>query len=116
MSNYEEAVLRLAEAVQHHESVQSFQKVEQKLKSYPELKHLVHKMKAHQQDAVLFKKIDKQKAEHEADKQALQIQKDLLELPIVQDYRSKMQDASDLIQYVTKRIEDRINEELVNGK
>lgn len=35
-------------------------------------------------------------------------------LPIVQDYRAKMQDASDLLQYVTKTLEEKINEELGN--
>ena len=34
------------------------------------------------------------------------IQHELENLPIVQDYRQKMQDASDLIQYVTKSIEE----------
>lgn len=36
--------------------------------------------------------------------------------PVIDDYREKMQDASDLIQYITKRIEEQLNEELTNGK
>ena len=62
-----------------------------------------------------FQKIEKQRADEEAGEQADLIQHELENLPIVQDYRQKMQDASDLIQYVTKSIEERINEELRHG-
>ena len=79
------------------------------------LSHLAGQMKAYQQEAVLFQKIEKQRAYEEAGEQADLIQHELENLPIVQDYRQKMQDASDLIQYVTKSIEERINEELRHG-
>ena len=72
-------------------------------------------MKAYQQEAVLFQKIEKQRAYEEAGEQADLIQNELENLPIVQNYRQKMQDASDLIQYVTKSIEEKINEELRHG-
>lgn len=50
-------------------------------------------MKAYQQEAVLFQKIDKTVAEKTAGMQADQLQEELSELPIVKDYRDKMQDA-----------------------
>ena len=73
-------------------------------------------MKAYQQEAVLYQKIDKQVEKEKAGEQADQLQKDLSELPIVKDYRDKMQDASDLVQYITNSLETKINEELSNGK
>jgi cell fate (sporulation/competence/biofilm development) regulator YmcA (YheA/YmcA/DUF963 family) len=48
--------------------------------------------------------------------QADQLQEELSDLPIVKDYRAKMQDASDLVQYITNSLETKINEELSNGK
>ena len=42
-------------------------------------------MKAYQQEAVLYHKIDKLVAEEAAGKQADQLQKDLSDLPIVKD-------------------------------
>lgn len=116
MRTYDQAVEHLKEAIQEHESIIAFKKVEQKMQSYPELEHLAHKMKAYQQDAVLFKKIDKKQAQNLADEKASKLEAELTGLPIVQDYRAKMQDASDLIQYVTKTLEDKINKELANGK
>ena len=80
-----------------------------------QISDLARQMKAYQQEAVLFQKIEKQRAYEEAGEQADLIQHELENLPIVQDYRQKMQDASDLIQYVTKSIEERINEELRHG-
>ena len=115
MSNYEEAVERLLEVIKKHDSVIEFQKAEERVKDFPELEELVKDMKAYQQEAVLFHKIDKAHAEKKAGEQADQLQEELSDLPIVKDYRAKMQDASDLIQYVTKTIEERINEELRHG-
>lgn len=116
MSNYDQAVGKLVQAIQKHDSVQAFQKAEQKIKTFPELENLVADMKAYQQDAVLYHKIDKLVAEEKAGQQADQLQKELSDLPIVKDYRDKMQDSSDLIQYITKNLETKINEELINGK
>lgn len=115
MSKYDQAVDKLVQAIQKHDSVQEFQKVEQKIKTFPELDSLVDDMKAYQQEAVLYHKIDKLVAEKAAGKQADQLQKDLSDLPIVKDYRNKMQDASDLVQYITKNLETKINEELTNN-
>ncbi|MGT2948485.1 YlbF family regulator [Streptococcus devriesei] len=114
MNSFEEALETLVALLRKHDSVTAYQAVEKKIKSLPELSHLAHEMKAYQQDAVLFQKIEKAKAQKKADQQAEQLGKDLDGLPIVQDYRAKMQDASDLLQYVTKTLEDRINEELGN--
>ena len=115
MSNYNQSVDKLVQAIQKHDSVRNFQKVEQKIKTFSELDNLVDDMKAYQQDAVLYHKIDKSVAEETAGKRADQLQRDLSNLPIVQDYRSKMQDASDLLQYITNSLETKINEELTNN-
>ena len=102
----------LIDLLKHHEAVLAFQEAEEAI---GQVSHLAGQMKAYQQEAVLFQKIEKQRAYEEAGEQADLIQNELENLPIVQDYRQKMQDASDLIQYVTKSIEERINEELRHG-
>lgn len=116
MTNYEEAVKQLVEAIKNHDSVKEFQMIEQKIKQLPELEYLAHDMKAYQQEEVLLKKIEKMKAAQAAGSQAEQIEDQLSKMPIVQDYRDKMQDASDLLQYITKTLEDKINKELRDGK
>lgn len=116
MIDYNQAVEHLVETIQKHDSVVEFQKAEKKIKEFPELDSLVKEMKAYQQEAVLFQKIDKAVAEKAAGMHADQLQEELSELPIVKDYRDKMQDASDLIQYITNSLEMKINEELSDGK
>lgn len=114
MNSFEEALHHLIELIEEHDSVRDYQAIEKKIKSLPELSKLAHDMKAYQQDAVLFQKIEKKRAQKEADQKAQQMGEDLDKLPIVQDYRAKMQDASDLLQYVTKTLEEKINEALGN--
>lgn len=73
-------------------------------------------MKRYQQDALLFKKIDKEKAATVSASRAKELEDRLGHQPLIDDYREKIQDASDVIQYITKRIEDQLNKELTNGK
>lgn len=74
-------------------------------------------MKRYQQDALLFKKIDKEKAATVSASRAKELEDRLSHQPLlIDDYREKMQDASDVIQYITKRIEDQLNKELTNDK
>ena len=105
--DFQKAKEELIDLLKHHEAVLAFQEAQ--------ISDLAGQMKAYQQEAVLFQKIEKQRAYEEAGEQADLIQHELENLPIVQDYRQKMQDASDLVQYVTKSIEERINEELRHG-
>ncbi len=93
-----------------------FQEAEKAIGQVPQISFLAGQMKALSTRSGAFsKKIEKQRAYEEAGEQADLIQNELENLPIVQDYRQKMQDASDLIQYVTKSIEEKINEELRHG-
>ncbi|MBO1152656.1 YlbF family regulator [Streptococcus thermophilus] len=112
--DFQKAKEELIDLLKHHEAV-LFQEAEESIGQIPQISDLAGQMKAYQQEAVLFQKIEKQRAYEEAGEQADLIQHELENLPIVQDYRQKMQDASDLIQYVTKSIEERINEELRHG-
>ena len=113
MTDLERATKKLASQLQNHPSVLAYQKAEEQLEELPED---VIQMKAYQQAFVLYQKIHKEKAAKQAGDKADVLSQTLETSPLVADYRQKMQDASDLLQYVTQRLEDRINEELGNGK
>ena len=89
--DFQKAKEELIDLLKHHEAVLAFQEAEKAIGQIPQISSLAGQMKADL------------------------IQNELENLPIVQDYRQKMQDASDLIQYVTKSIEEKINEELRHG-
>lgn len=114
MTLFDDRLETLASLIRQHEKVQAYQAVRARLEALPELNQLVEKMKSHQQDAVFFQKIDKKAAHQEADNRAMKLQREIEQLPLVQDYRSKLQDANDLLNYITKTIEERVNEELKN--
>lgn len=115
MSDLQEEIAVLQNLLASHESVRAYQAAEAKIQALPDLQELSGQMKAFQQEAVLFDKIDKPNAARYAARQADDLEHNLSELPIVQDYREKMQDASDLLQYVTKTIEEKVNKELTHG-
>nr|WP_247593251.1 hypothetical protein [Streptococcus pyogenes] len=50
-------------------------------------------MKRYQQDALLFKKIDKEKAATVSASRAKELEDRLSHQPLIDDYREKMQDA-----------------------
>ena len=111
---WEKEAQDLAQLIHAHPSVGAFQEVKARMADLPELQHLVHEMKDHQQDAVFFKKIAKDRAFEEADQEAARLEDDITRLPIVNEYREKMQDASDLLYYVTKGIEEAVNREITH--
>lgn len=116
MSDYQESKAVLLASLSQQKVVKDFQRAEKALLARPDLENLVRQMKTYQQEAVLFDKIQKPQAQKQSAQTADQLARDLNALPLVQDYRQKMQDASDLIHYVTGAIQDKINEELTDGK
>lgn len=116
MTDLNQALKDLQNLLVHHESVQAFKAVQAKVKERPTLNQLAHDMKAYQQEAVLFEKLEKNRAVDQLGQAADRLNQELSDLPLVQDYRAKMQDASDLLQYVTKSLEEKINEGLANDK
>ena len=107
--SWEEETEKLANLLKNHVSVQAFSEVKARMDSLPEIQDKVGEMKQYQQEAVFFDKIEKEQAYMQADEEAIRLQDDLTDLPIVVEYRQKMQDASDLLYHVTKAIEEGIN-------
>ena len=79
----------LIDLLKHHEAVLAFQESEKAIGQVPQISHLAGQMKAYQQEAVLFQKIEKQRAYEEAGEQADLIQHELENLPIVQTTAKK---------------------------
>lgn len=116
MTDYNRSLAHLIVAIEHHSSVKAYKDSEKRLKDLSQLSRSSFEMKKYQQDAVLFDKIGKARAASETSGLAKEIENQINEQPIVADFREKMQDASDLIQYVTKSIEEKINKEIKNGR
>lgn len=109
---WQQEVNDLASLLKSHSATRAFQEVKERFEQLSELQSQARVMKDYQQDAVFFNQIEKRNAYDLADQKAGRLQEDLNQLPIVIEYRAKMQDASDLLFYVTKGIEEGINKEI----
>ncbi len=114
MMPFQKQLDHLASLLVQHPNVISYQALEKEVKSLPQLQEQTIKMKAYQQEAVLYQKLEKFQAYESSSEAAILLEAELNQNPLVQAYRVKLQDTSDLLQYVTKSIEDKINEELTS--
>lgn len=116
MTHYQESLNQLIEAIENHSSVKDFKAINQNTQFLEKYKNDAYLMKLNQQNALLFDRFEKCNAAKQSDREARKMQDSLEDQPLIDDYRQKMQDASDLIQYVTKTIEDKINKEIKDDR
>lgn len=116
MTSYQNALKDLIVAINAHPSITAYKEAKQQLSQLDQFEDQAYQMKRYQQEAELFQKIAKNQAAAVSSNKAKELEHHLNHQPVIDDYREKMQDASDLIQYITKRIEEQLNEELTNGK
>lgn len=116
MIHYQESLKQLIEAVENHSSIKDFKAISQNNQFLEKYKNDAYLMKLNQQNALLFEKFEKTNAAKQSNIQARKLQDSLEDQPLINDYRQKMQDASDLIQYVTKTIEEKINKEIKDDR
>ncbi|MGY3748646.1 YlbF family regulator [Vagococcus acidifermentans] len=97
-----------------NEVIQEYQKLEQQIGSHQGLKELVEAIKRHQKDAVQFAHYGKPNAEQEALRQADELTSQFDNHPLVMAYRDSLIEANDLLQHVTKLLEQRVNQGLAD--
>ncbi|MBA2795184.1 YlbF family regulator [Streptococcus porcinus] len=116
MTLYDNSLKQLLDTIEKHPSVQAYKQIDEQMKENPELTALAFEMKKNQQKAILFDKIEKKQAAEQSLTLAENLEENIIDQPLVTEYREKMQDASDLLQYITKTIEEKINKEVRNDQ
>ncbi|KHD44638.1 YlbF family regulator [Streptococcus hongkongensis] len=116
MTHYQESLNQLIEAIENHSSIKDFKAISQNSQFLEKYKKDAYLMKFNQQNALLFNKFEKTNAAKQSEMEARKLQDSLENQLLIDDYRQKMQDASDLIQYVTKTIEEKINKEMKDDR
>lgn len=116
MTIYDESLKQLIEILSRHKGVIEFKEAEKLINANPVYRELAYDMKKSQQNAVQFEKMQKEVAEKASSQRASALEQIIDEQPVVENYREKMQDASDLLQYITKSIEDRVNKEFIDDQ
>ncbi|MHC5228858.1 YlbF/YmcA family competence regulator [Enterococcus sp. LJL99] len=103
---------RLLSLIGEDEVIIRYKELEKKIKENEKLTKLVEEIKAAQKDAVQFAHYGKPEAEKEAISRADALTQQFDDHPLVIAYREQLIEANDLLQYITDRIQYRINEEL----
>lgn len=103
---------RLLSLIGEDEVIIRYKELEKKIKENEKLTNLVEEIKAAQKDAVQFAHYGKPEAEKEAISRADELTKQFDNHPLVIAYREQLIEANDLLQFITDRIQYRINEEL----
>lgn len=103
---------RLLTLIGEDEVIKRYKELEKKVKNNQKLTELVEQIKAAQKDAVQFAHYGKPEAEKAAIARADALTKQFDDHPLVIAYREQLIEANDLLQYLTDKIQFRINEEL----
>lgn len=111
-SDYEQTLSLFLSELAAHPAVIEFQAAEDRLKHSDALYALEVEMKSLAKDAVLYKKIGKEKAYQETIARSKVIEAQLNDEPVLIDYRRKLTSANELLQYLLQNLETQINEEL----
>lgn len=103
---------RLLMLITEDEVIIRYKQLEKKIKENEKLTKLVEQIKEAQKDAVQYAHYGKTEAEKEAISRADTLTQQFDTHPLVSAYREQLIEANDLLQYITDRIQYRINEEL----
>ncbi|WP_159545852.1 YlbF family regulator [Streptococcus halichoeri] len=111
MSDYELALAHLITRLKQHPSILAYHAAKQELDQLPALSKKAYEMKVKQQDGIIFTHIAKDLAAEQSLQRAQSLARELDQHPLVEAYRAKMQDASDLLHHITQMIEEELNKE-----
>ena len=111
-SDYDHTLSLFLNELADHPTVIQFQAAESLLKNSTELYELEVEMKSLAKDAILYKKIGKEKAYQETIARSKVIEAQLNDEPILIDYLRKLTAVTELLQYLLQNLETQINEEL----
>ena len=111
------ALEQLVDLLAEHDSIQEFQKVQQRALQNEKLQTLEEQIKQVQKAAVQFAHYDKPEAKKQANAEIDRLKKEYE--PLVISYRQKLLDANEILHYITdnfeKRVNDAIEEEDLNA-
>ena len=110
-SDYEQTLTLFLSELATHPTILQFQAAEARLKHSEALYALEVEMKSLAKDAVLYKKIGKERAYRETIARSKEIEVQLNDEPVLIDYRRKLTAANELLQYLLQNLETQINEE-----
>lgn len=104
------ALEQLVDLLAEHDSIQEFQKVQQRALQNEKLQILEEQIKQAQKAAVQFAHYDKPEAKKQANAEIDRLKKEYEDQPLVISYRQQLLDANEILHYITDNFERRVND------
>ncbi len=112
-SNIQQLLILLLDLLSENETVKAFRLVEKKIDQHEDLQNLTKKIKTAQKEAVKFAHYGKPEAERQAIASADLLTEEFNHHPLVIRYRELLVETDDLLQFITKEIEEQINDKVI---
>ncbi|WAA10797.1 RicAFT regulatory complex protein RicA family protein [Fervidibacillus albus] len=107
-----EKATELARMIAETEEVDYFKKVEAKIHANRKVQEKIAEIKGLQKQAVNLQNYGKTKALQRVEAKIDELQREIDEIPIVQDFKDSQYEVNELLQLVTKKIAEKVTEEI----
>ncbi|GGM22014.1 hypothetical protein GCM10011351_04850 [Paraliobacillus quinghaiensis] len=103
---------KLADQISDMEEINRFKQVEERLNDNKKIKKLINNMKALQKQAVNFQAYGKTEALKKVDAEIDDLQAEIDEIPIVQEFKESQVVVNDLLQVISETISKEVTTEM----
>lgn len=104
---------QLAKLIAQSKEVDFFKQAEQKIKENEKVQKLINAIKFQQKQAVHAEHYEKGKTLQEVDAKIDQLNKELDEIPVVQEFKQSQMEVNDLLQMITHIISNKVTDEII---
>lgn len=105
----------LAHMVVNTEQVELFKKTEAHINENKKVREKIASLKSLQKQAVNFQEYDKERALGIIEKKIEQIENEIDEIPLVQEFKQSQNDVNDLLQLISNTISNRVTDEIIES-
>jgi cell fate (sporulation/competence/biofilm development) regulator YmcA (YheA/YmcA/DUF963 family) len=104
---------QLAHVIAQSKEVEFFKKAEQQIKKNEKVEKLIEQIKFFQKQAVHAEHYDKGNTLREVDKTIEQLNQELDEIPVVQEFKQSQKEVNDLLQLITSVISNTVTDQII---
>ncbi|WP_202077276.1 RicAFT regulatory complex protein RicA family protein [Caldalkalibacillus salinus] len=104
---------KLAKLIAQSKEVEFFKQAEQQIKKNQKVQNLINAIKFKQKQAVHAEHYDKNKALQDFEKSLDELNRELDEIPVVQEFKQSQVEVNDLLQMMTNIISNKVTDEII---
>ncbi|WJY28666.1 MULTISPECIES: RicAFT regulatory complex protein RicA family protein [Sporosarcina] len=105
----------IAHMIANTEQVELFKQTEAHINENKKVREKIASLKSLQKQAVNFQEYDKERALGIIEKKIEEIENEIDEIPLVQEFKQSQNDVNDLLQLVSNTISNRVTDEIIES-